>query len=105
MGTSKQKLREKMFCLWLVPALLVFHFAARRDFLLRMESPQPASPFTISTERNFQMDCSPLLLFKHLKQSSLFTYLPHLSFLWKSAPLLCKSFIHSTLLERQGKHH
>lgn len=43
----------------------------------------------------------PLLLFKHRKQSSLFTYLPHLSFLWKSAPLLCKSFIHSTLLERQ----
>ena len=46
------------------------------------------------------MDRSPLLLFRHLKQSSLFTYLPHLSFLWKSAPLLCKSFIHSTLLER-----
>lgn len=37
------------------------------------------------------------------KWSSSFTYLPHLSFLLKSAPLLCKSFIHSTLLQREVK--
>lgn len=35
------------------------------------------------------------------KWVSVFTYLPRLSFLLKSAPLLCKSFIHSTLLKRE----
>lgn len=40
-------------------------------------------------------------LFSFFKWASWFTYLPRLSFLLKSAPLLCKSFIHSTLLERQ----
>lgn len=48
-GTSKQKLRKDTLSLWPVPTLLVFHFAIKRDFLLRMESPQLASLFTIST--------------------------------------------------------
>lgn len=39
--------------------------------------------------------------FSFFKWASWFTYLPRLSFLLKSAPLLCKSFIHSTLLERE----
>lgn len=48
-GASKQKLGKETLSLWPVPALLVFHFAIKRDFLLRMESPQLASLFTIST--------------------------------------------------------
>lgn len=42
-----------------------------------------------------------LLDFFFFKCVSVFTYLPRLSFLLKSAPLLCKSFIHSTLLKRE----
>ena len=48
-GASKQKLGKETLSLWPVPALLVFGFAIKRDFLLRMESPQLASLFTIST--------------------------------------------------------